>query len=301
MCVVCNETRCRDEKGFHRKPANAVRFYTRGDAGHPRRALLLPALARARSAANGVVCENNLHEIYVACQSWRRAKDTIPLSAGAWVGETLAFIKTTRMYVCPEGGMGSGTGLFIHVRNINWDVPLEEGPYVQKTNQSGSSYELRLDDDPNGDRDFNDLVVRVDTDGDGVTHVTILSKSASYTFDLTDGNGNVVLPQPGDPGPGAPGTTITYGGSSSYAMNQQVQKIFGKADKVLLLDYTSKLVADAAADRVLWQPTAGHPLPLFARHSQWINVCYGDGSVRPTLPGEINISTLPVVRARWEP
>jgi len=194
-------------------------------------ALLLPTLGKARAKAKQTDCASQLHQIYLASESWRvdAEKQTPPpfLTANGWGTMLAPYVTDLRIYNCPETAAGatgqaatpkdkgdtmatpggttpgtsgtpgssgsSGTGgnpnqqqqpsladayVEIDPHNGNkWDVPIKEGPWFQKKNAKPGYYELWLEDQGfagGGDKDFKDVAVAVQDNGDGTCTLSII-------------------------------------------------------------------------------------------------------------------------------
>ncbi|HYE17687.1 MAG TPA: H-X9-DG-CTERM domain-containing protein [Tepidisphaeraceae bacterium] len=81
--------------------------------------------------------------------------------------------------------------LFVRVTNNGFDIPVKEGPWAKKLNDSQGSYDLGFDDIPvGGDRDYNDVVLTITDLGNGQMMVKVKSRSAAFSFDLYDSVNN---------------------------------------------------------------------------------------------------------------
>lgn len=345
-------------------------------------ALLLPTLGKARAKAKQTNCASQMHQIYVASQSWRvdAERKTPPpfLGANGWRTMFAPYVTDLRIYSCPEtpdlgtegtvvppkdkadtastpsgttpgtsgttGSSGSsGTGsnsnqqqpsladAYVEIDPHNgqkWDVPIKEGPWFQKKNVKPGYYELWLEDQGfagGGDKDFKDVALAVQDNGDGTCTVSIIPMGKGLpSYDSyvkapgQDGQPKTIFggpngmykaggDQPGktaafagpfdpnDPTAGSQPTAGTSSGStpgvvgtpgsgepSDYGMNANVREIYGSADKVLAIDYTYSVV-NTTDD---WSKSPftqnGSARPVFARHTGYANLLYGDGSVRPS-------------------
>jgi len=69
-------------------------------------ALLMPAVSQARRQAKMTSCASQLHQVYLASQSWKieneRRGNPIPMQATGWRAEYAPYVKDLRVYNCPE-------------------------------------------------------------------------------------------------------------------------------------------------------------------------------------------------------
>ena len=157
---------------------------------------------------------------------------------------------------------------------------------------SGSSesgfIRLGFDDIPvsmGGDGDFNDVVIDIRLTNNDEVSVTIVSKSAGYTFDLIEADTRRLLI--GDlGGRNIGGTRVTGpGGRASYAFNAVTHEIYNRNSKILALDYY-KSAANATSDYSDpkgWRNLTPKGGPTFARHGgKGFNVLWTDGNVAYT-------------------
>ena len=269
-------------------------------------AILLPALNKARRQARQTVCLSNLRQIYLGASLWRQDNKGKVMPGPGWRAATVQYLKKQEVYVCPEDADPSNAALdlLIDIKQRDYDLALVEGPYVQKRNISngGKSYELWFEDLlDKGDNDFNDLVLRIDEMEDGSIRITVVNRSAGFSFDLIDAaSREVLLPKLGEKSGSPAGTVFTrQGGLCSYGYNTEAVKIFGKSDKLLALDYPL-LNANAATDNwTTWRdPVNG---VKFARHSGRVNVLWADGSATVTDLRAIDPRLVGNIRQVWWP
>jgi len=202
-----------------------------------------------------------------------------------------------------------------------YDVPLAVGPRVQARNVTPTSYELWMEQEPasvTDNLDFNDLVVTFKDNGDGTTTITLSPQGdgshhaaqgsalvnkgttpetvvwdhmyrAGGTQPGTSVKADGSLPSVTDLGTGNTGGTGGSTGDSSsktiahYGLNNAMDSIMGKGDKVLGMDYLVDLV-DSKIDN--WTGTTWVDqtnILRFARHNKKVNVLFADGSVK-TVP-----------------
>jgi len=280
--------------------------------------ILLPALQKAKASARTVVCGTNLSQIYKLYATWRLdRKNPNTFIAGGWPALLSSYHASGKAFICPEDqweGLGP-TGVpsvfaYIQVNGgANLKIPLDEGAQAQKKNvtNGGKTFELWIDDqDINGsasDKDFNDIVVKVEILSNTEARVSVVSKSAGFTFDLIDSVNNKVLMNDLG-GASKAGTARTASvGAASYGMNPSVNLINkkGSADKILALDF----YMTEANYKTSWtsQYDTKTKLYKFVRHNQKLNVLWADGSVRPLGMLEFNpqIITPNLIKLRWEP
>ncbi len=77
-------------------------------------ALVLPVVGRARAQARTAVCASQLHQVYMAAQSWRQDNSEnggiIPIiPAVGWRTEFRPYLQTMDIYLCPADGIIGGT------------------------------------------------------------------------------------------------------------------------------------------------------------------------------------------------
>jgi prepilin-type processing-associated H-X9-DG protein/prepilin-type N-terminal cleavage/methylation domain-containing protein len=69
-------------------------------------ALLLPAVTQARRQAKMTSCASQLHQVYLASQTWKieneRRGNPVPMQATGWRTEYAPYVKDLRIYNCPE-------------------------------------------------------------------------------------------------------------------------------------------------------------------------------------------------------
>lgn len=130
--------------------------------------------------------------------------------------------------------------LYVHVDRggSSWDVPVKDGPWWKKSNVTGGSYDMWLEDqggNGGGDRDFMDIGVRITDNSDGSVTVQLLPLAKGlpgYTASVmaTNPNGGPPVTVIGDAyrtpasqagakktldGPFNPGTGTNGGGTSN--------------------------------------------------------------------------------------
>jgi prepilin-type processing-associated H-X9-DG protein len=249
--------------------------------------MLLPALNKAKEQANSVKCAAQLKQFYDGTKLWQYDNKGKKFVGGGWRGSLKKYLKSGKIYICPSDDNPFLTGpdsFLIDIRQRDYDMGLEEGVFARIISGSPESgtYQLGFDDIPvsmGGDGDFNDVVLEIKDLGEEV-QVTVISKSAGFTFDLIDATTRAALIQ--DLGGGNTGGTVKRapGGRSSYAFNSNTDTIYGRNDKVLALDYY-KGGARHTGDN--WDPVGARRAPKFARHgAKGLNVLWTDGSARMT-------------------
>lgn len=244
--------------------------------------ILLPALQKARAAGQAAVCLSRLHGFHQGTRLWQNENKGKPFPGSGWRAKLLPYMRDGKVYLCPADDKPFSTGLdtvLIDIWQTDYDMALEEGPMVHKKVISPDTYMLYFDDAPDpsqGDHDYNDLVLKIVEHPDGKIDVIIDSIEAGYHYDLIDAKTRQVLLR--DLGRATPpGTKYTLqGGLASYAFNWDSDRVYKINDKVLALDYF-KGVANADADNWNQQRTNGR-YPRFARHNNFINVLWTDGS-----------------------
>ncbi len=264
-------------------------------------AILLPALQKAKEAANQTACLSQLRQFHQATKLWQYDQRGRPFESSGWRGTLTTYLRNPKVFVCPSDENPFMTGpdsLLIDIWETGYDMGLDEGLMVRKTVTGANSYRLNFDDAPNpnqGDRDYNDLVLEVINDPDKqTTTVKVVSKDAGYHFDLIDAKSRSVVGK--DIGKGGASWTVP-GGFSSYAFNKNSSEIYQLNGKVLALDY-SKSIADPSGDN--WaNMRAGKSYPAFARHSRAVNALYTDGSASLTQLPTIDPKTLQNFDRYW--
>ena len=159
-------------------------------------ALVLPLSGHTRSVARRVRCAGNLHQISVAYTGYRADKgmaaDDILIDQG-WESQLLPYLSGCKeALLCPEDkspafGLLTRADVAVYNRST-WlydiDMRPKEG-WVQKHVLDGHAYELWFEDMGTwGDGDFNDIVLRIEDQHDGMVLITVLSRSAAYHFDM---------------------------------------------------------------------------------------------------------------------
>lgn len=239
--------------------------------------MLMPALNKAKAAAQKAVCLSQLHQFHQGTKLWQYDNKGRKFPGGGWAGLIRPYMKVDQIYRCPSDDNPFIFGPDRYVLDIyeqSYDIGLEEGPMVHKIDSGPTSYKLMIDDAPDpsqGDHDYNDIVIQVDLLPNNKVRITFVSKDAGYHFDLIDGsNRNVMMKDLGGATPA--GTSIIVdGGFCSYAFNWNTGDVFGKSGKVLGLDYYKIIANSAGDDKAKWDQHG------FARHSGGINVLWTDG------------------------
>lgn len=175
--------------------------------------LLLPTLGTARQTARRTQCVANLRQIHSAAVAWQNDKRPAKLRAIGWMETLKPYVVDTQIYSCAGSELvlasldkagtykptssNSPTGTVSGDSSTNepmpkyddavvridpgngfiWEVPLAEGPWMQKRNENGNSFELWLEDQGfkgGGDKDFADVIVRVTDHGDGTSTLEVV-------------------------------------------------------------------------------------------------------------------------------
>ena len=279
--------------------------------------ILLPALQKAKATARTVQCGTNLSQIYKLYATWRLdRKNPDTFQAGGWPALLAPYNPTGKVFVCPEDqwegkGPGGAGVLFAYVQVIggaNLKIPMDDGAQAQKRNvtNGGKSFELWVEDldvTTGSDKDYDDIVLKVDIDDNNRAKVTVVKKAAAYKSDLIDGvTGQAILKDMG--GAAGAGTSATVPvGVASYGMNPSVNKVHkkGSAGKILAMDFYQTEANYNTSWTSQYDPKT--KLYKFVRHSQRVNVLWADGSVRPLGQIEFNpqVLTPNIIKLRWEP
>jgi prepilin-type processing-associated H-X9-DG protein len=181
---------------------------------------------------------------------------------------------------------------------------LSGGNRELRTENGDGSYTLALEDTPppSSDMDFNDLVLRIRKNADGGVTVTVLSRNASFHFDLIDIRTDAVL----IPLFERSGMSYTFPGgfSCSYGWNQE-DPAYAINGRVLALDYFQYTAVGKplpGGDRNDWnkQKSAwARPVPKFARHINMVNVLWSDGSASRCSPAYLRPTAASNYEMRW--
>ena len=297
-------------------------------------AIILPSLGGAKELARAAHCSSNLHQLGVAW-SVHHAKTTAAhqpnLAAPFWTAELLAVAgREPELLLCASDAEPSRSGLETAALrvysggNFLYDMDLEAGQFTRYMSDEqfgewsgggyggaapgsnegggGSSYYLAFEDirPGGGDMDFNDIVIHVNVDSDGVTELSLGYSSAGYGFDLVSG-GSII--QAGLKN--FNGTIRLANFPTSYGMNVAAQALgdSGKGRSILMLDYCRSVANCAGPDAVdNWADwTVDNGRVVFARHSRQANVLYTDGHVDRKHPFEIDPDAPPIARRLWLP
>jgi prepilin-type N-terminal cleavage/methylation domain-containing protein len=313
--------------------------------------ILLPALNKARQAAAAAKCLSQENQFYKASKMYLtdHTRDRVFSGSTGWVGPLTKYLKDLRIFVCPSDdtpasltAATSGSGgvtyvalpLALQVNNTGEVLGFAPGARVISPApgypNGANYYTLGFEDmpPPASDMDFNDLQVKVQQNPDGSQVVTILSKSASYTYSLIDAasgrvlvsdfNSTSVAPYPvqgqGASGGSAASGAVSYGWNqmdSAYAVTGKVLALDyfqpnadGRDSRILRLQYKqynpnlkppndqppASMLADINNQVNVWKGTKG-PL-TFVRHiNNTINVLWSDGSASKTTASFINPSS----------
>ena len=298
-------------------------------------ALLAPNLRGMRRVARTVRCANNLKRIGEAAHQ-RRASDIQgrikSLQALGWQERLLKYLgNRPELLKCDEDGiLESGGSVAAQVAvspNRTWGGITHyldfEGPMCVKLSQtqyeaghpgSGSWDQSYVPDGQDvywlffediaggGDRDFDDVHIRVDRSG-SMTLLQPKKGSAGYSHWLVSADTHEDLMDP----PGKITTNDTRDAAidqtpASYGMNSHGQWLWGSGGKILVLEYEITIAKDTDAWLTEWPHEDDPSLPSFARHHGRMNVLYVDGSVVLTPPEKINPGLSESIRSTyWEP
>jgi prepilin-type N-terminal cleavage/methylation domain-containing protein/prepilin-type processing-associated H-X9-DG protein len=222
---------------------------------------------------------------------WDQTRQDEVLTRIGWRGVLKKYLKNSKIFICPSDANPFMTGpdnMIIDIKQTSYDMGLEEGVFARIISGSADAGQMRLgfDDIPvsmGGDGDFNDIILDIKLIGDDEVEVTVVSKSAGYSFDLIEADTRRLLI--GDlGGQNNGGRSIRGpGGRSSYAFNSVTHEIYNRNSKILALDYY-KSAANATADltdlRNGWRALTSKRGPKFARHGgKGLNVLWTDGNV----------------------
>ena len=243
---------------------------------------------------------------------WDPNKQDEVLNQIGWRGVLKKYLRDSRIYVCPSDPNPFLTGpdnMIIDIHQTTYDMGLEEGVFARVVSGSSESGQIRLgfDDIPvsmGGDGDFNDIIIDIKMVSNDEVEVTIVSKSAGYTFDLIEADTRKLLI--GDlGGQNRGGRTIRGpGGRSSYAFNSLTHEIYNRNGKILALDYYKSAANwsnDVNDPNGGWRKLTPKGGPKFARHGgKSMNVLWTDGHV--AFQGDyrqLEPSSLNTVRQFW--
>jgi prepilin-type N-terminal cleavage/methylation domain-containing protein len=231
--------------------------------------ILLPALNKARRAALAAKCLSQENQFYKATRTWLNdhPRQRSFSSSTGWVATLTRYVKDPRIFVCPEDDPSGSPGtapvaLPVAAQALNSAeiIGLAPGPRVVSPApgypNGPNYYTLGIEGvgPPNGDMDFNDLILKVAQNPDGSQVITILAVDANvtgvtgsaqfvatggYVFSLIDAASGVALIPlcfPDDPPYTVPGRGTTGSGKVSYGWNQE-DGAYGVTGKILALDY----------------------------------------------------------------
>ncbi|MBT3198382.1 MAG: prepilin-type N-terminal cleavage/methylation domain-containing protein [Phycisphaerales bacterium] len=173
--------------------------------------------------------------------------------------------------------------------------------YEDGSEKNANPYWLCLEDH-GGDADFKDVMIKVTVTDAGY----MLECRSGFT-----GHRNTIHSKIDDaelayvksnttPGSLPPITVGTTGIVSSYGMNIHVPNNMDTPGSVMLMDYHI-LIASSDDDWSDHPNPENSSIPVFARHSGYMNVLFVDGSVQMMDPEDINPDNLDTERAYWRP
>lgn len=147
------------------------------------------------------------------------------------------------------------------------------------------------------DFDYTDCVLRIVPQNNGKLKVRFVLKSAGHSFDLVNGNGEVLDDsfEPGDE------FEVDGSLSASYGMNSRVTRFAPDSEKILLLDYNNIVVDvvsvpnDSAEDLPDW------PYLIAPRHKGLCNVLFAGGHVKTMAPSVFDPAIDDNVDFYWRP
>ena len=271
--------------------------------------LLIPSLAQVRAVARRVQCANNLHQIgnaFVAHKADERMGIVEPLTAFGWGAKLMPYLedKTGGITICPahvrRGSEVSLAGIVVYVWGA-FDMYLQPGPWVTKTDVTATGYKLRFEDWRTGssDKDYNDVVLRIDYLPDGNIRITVDYSDSANHFSLLGPDREVLLYDLET----QIGRSITTMGVS-YGMNNMVHDMQAGGRWVLAMDYVKEIAdcagPDAMDDWDNWIDSATG-VPEFARHGGRCNVLFADTSVRSVPPAQIDPDVPALAEHYWNP
>jgi prepilin-type N-terminal cleavage/methylation domain-containing protein len=299
-------------------------------------ALLVPSFSGFARMTNRTKCANNLKRVGEAATMFTGSGSggrEVRLIPQQWATQLAAFVGDGGAFVCPEGENEFETPeslplselACVNVTTTGMDLEFVEGPYVAKLSDEqfqginwGPAHVFLPPYDagpnptlfwwvmedivaPGSDMDY-EIAVRVAQNGDGTVTLRVKQiTGAGYNFNLIDKPDRNVLVTKGQMN-GGPGSEVVMGGgggTTSYGMNAEINKISGDADKIMALDYPW-FVASATHDWSSERLASDIPgIPSFARHSGMINVLFTSGSVSLKRPDEVNPSDAAIQRTLW--
>lgn len=277
-------------------------------------ALLLPGMQEARAIARRTVCANNLHIIGVAYHNYLEIKTTHRAGANGvrsleWVNSLFPYVEyVSPMFRCPDdddpksaiGAMPSllvnNTGMIIpldatHPR-VRYSPPGTPGANALTSGAySPNAYALDIEDST--DWDYNDLILVLDPIGVDL-FVYVVSKNAGFTFNLLDGQGNVL------------GSNVVPGYDEvllrealSYGMQNHSHFMAGiSPGTILIVEYYKQQANVVGMDGDL---TEWPKWNAFRHHGNRMNVLYEDGHVAVGVEQEIDPRLPEVYDALWLP
>lgn len=153
---------------------------------------------------------------------------------------------------------------------------------------------------PSGDKDFNDVQIKIEFEADGTTLVSA-RKASGNRFWLTHGDGHELMFEDqngGELGWNWYGPTVITQGIASYGMNKHVNALAN--GKIFLMDYEKSSV-NPGTDNWNWYRDDNGDL-LFARHPNGMaNILTRDGAVSLMQPENLDPAFAQVRADHWLP
>lgn len=278
-------------------------------------ALLLPGMQEARAISRRTVCANNLHLVGVAFHNYLDIRTARRAGANGvrsleWVNSLFPSLEYTDATIrCPDdvdpmsavGAMPQiliqNTGMILpldatHPR-VRYSPPGTPGANALITPPGYLPGAYAIDIEDHTDWDYNDLVLVLEPDGANL-NVYVVSKSAGFTFNLLDGQGNIL------------GTNVVPGYDEvltrealSYGMQNHSHFMTGNSPStVLVVEYYKQQVKVVGMEGDLAEWTKWS---AFRHHGDRMNVLFEDGHVSSVVKPEIDPRVTEVYQSIWLP